>query len=140
MDAFRVQGGQRLRGTVEVGGAKNAALPILAAALLIPGRTFLRRVPHLRDVVTMQRVLEGLGARGGYTDHCFEVDATTLSGYEAPWDLVRTMRASIYVLGPLLARQGRARVAMPGGCAWGPRPVDLHLRGMELLGGQPRSR
>jgi len=134
MDAFRVVGGRRLSGTIELGGAKNAALPILAAALLVPGRTFLRRVPHLRDVTTMQRVLEGLGARGGYTDHCFEVDATHLSAFEAPWDLVRTMRASIYVLGPLLARLGKARVAMPGGCAWGPRPVDLHIRGMELLG------
>lgn len=134
MDAFRIRGGTRLAGTIEVGGAKNAALPILAASLLIPGRTLLRRVPHLRDIVTMQRVLEGLGVRGGFTDHCFEVDATNVTGHEAPWEMVRKMRASIYVLGPLLARIGRARVSMPGGCAWGPRPIDLHLKGLELLG------
>lgn len=136
MDKLQIQGGTPLEGEIRISGAKNAALPILAAALLIPGRTFLRRVPHLRDVETMRRVLEGLGARGGYTDHCFEVDATDLAGHEAPWDLVRTMRASIYVLGPLLARFGRARVALPGGCAWGPRPVDLHIKGMEALGAQ----
>lgn len=117
-----------------MGGAKNAALPMMAAALLIPGRSIIHNVPHLRDVVTMQRVLAQLGARGGYPNHSFEVDATELTQVEAPWDLVRTMRASIYVLGPLLARMGRARVSLPGGCAWGPRPVDLHLRGMELLG------
>ena len=134
MDAFRIRGGRTLGGSTTVGGSKNAALPILAAALLIPGRIFLRRVPHLRDVVTMQRVLEHLGVVAGYEDHCFQVDATELTSHEAPWDMVRRMRASIYVLGPLLARLGKARVSLPGGCAWGPRPVDLHLRGMELLG------
>jgi UDP-N-acetylglucosamine 1-carboxyvinyltransferase len=134
MDAFRVKGGRRLEGTIAIGGAKNAALPIMAAALLVPGECVVRRVPRLRDIVTMQRVLEELGASGGYTDHCFEIDARELIAHEAPWELVRQMRASIYVLGPLLARLGRARVSLPGGCAWGPRPVDLHLRGMELLG------
>lgn len=134
MDAFRVRGGVPLHGAVEIGGAKNAALPILAAALLVPGRTFLRRVPHLRDIVTMCELLKGLGAHGGYTDHCFEVDASALTAHEAPWEIVRRMRASVYVLGPLLARLGRARVSLPGGCAWGPRPVDLHIRGMEMLG------
>ena len=134
VDAFRIIGGRRLEGTIAVGGAKNAALPMMAAALLIPGRSIIHNVPQLRDVVTMQRVLAQLGARGGYPNHSFEIDATELTQIEAPWDLVRTMRASIYVLGPLLARMGRARVSLPGGCAWGPRPVDLHLRGMELLG------
>ena len=134
MDAFRIIGGRRLEGTIAVGGAKNAALPMMAAALLIPGRSIIHNVPQLRDVVTMQRVLAQLGARGGYPNHSFEIDATELTQIEAPWDLVRTMRASIYVLGPLLARMGRARVSLPGGCAWGPRPVDLHLRGLELLG------
>lgn len=134
MDAFRIVGGRALEGSLRVGGAKNAALPIMAAALLVPGRTFLRRVPHLRDVVTMSRVLDELGAHGGYTDHCFEIDATELRAHEASWDLVRRMRASVYVLGPLLARRGKARVSLPGGCAWGPRPVDLHIRGMALLG------
>jgi UDP-N-acetylglucosamine 1-carboxyvinyltransferase len=134
MDAFRVRGGHRLAGTVEVGGAKNAVLPMMAAALLIPGKTLIHRVPHLRDVVTMLELLEHLGAKGGYTDHSFEIDATELRGFDAPWDIVRKMRASVYVLGPLLARFGRARVSLPGGCAWGPRPVDLHVKGMELLG------
>lgn len=134
MDAFRITGGRPLEGSLTVGGSKNAALPILAAALLIPGPVRLRRVPHLRDVVTMQRVLEHLGVAAGYDDHCFTVDAREVRSHEAPWEMVRRMRASIYVLGPLLARLGRARVSLPGGCAWGPRPVDLHLRGMELLG------
>jgi UDP-N-acetylglucosamine 1-carboxyvinyltransferase len=134
MDAFRVLGGRRLRGTVEIGGAKNAALPMMAAALLVPGRTLLRRVPHLRDVRTMRELLAALGVRGDYTDHCFEIDASNLDSHVAPYDIVRRMRASIYALGPLLARVGKAKVSLPGGCAWGPRPVDLHLKGMEALG------
>ncbi len=138
MDAFRIRGGARLSGTLEIGGAKNAVLPILAAALLVPGRTFIRKVPHLRDVVTMMELLCSLGADGGYTDHCFEVDASDLKSHEAPWEIVRRMRASIYVLGPLLARLGRARVSLPGGCAWGPRPVDLHISGMQTLGADIR--
>jgi UDP-N-acetylglucosamine 1-carboxyvinyltransferase len=134
MDAFRVLGGRRLQGTVEIGGAKNAALPMMAAALLVPGRTFLRRVPHLRDVRTMRELLGALGVRGDYTDDCFEIDAANLDSHVAPYDVVRRMRASIYALGPLLARVGKAKVSLPGGCAWGPRPVDLHLKGMEALG------
>jgi len=142
MDAFLVRGGRRLQGAVEIGGAKNAALPILAAAVLVAGRTVIHRVPRLRDVTTMQRVLAHLGVRGGYASddaesshgHTFEVDASRITASEAPWDLVRQMRASVYVLGPLLARTGRARVALPGGCAWGPRPIDLHLKAMEALG------
>jgi UDP-N-acetylglucosamine 1-carboxyvinyltransferase len=136
MDAFRVRGGARLQGAVEIGGAKNAVLPIMAAALLIQGRTLVRRVPRLRDVSTMMELLRCLGARGGYVDHSFEIDATAVNSYEAPYDIVRRMRASVYVLGPLLARFGRARVSLPGGCAWGPRPVDLHIKGMESLGAQ----
>mgnify|MGYP001189018644 CR=1 FL=1 len=138
MDAFRIHGGNRLHGEIEIGGAKNAVLPIMAASLLIQGRTFIRRVPHLKDVETMNELLSHLGARGAYVDHCFEIDATRVDTWEAPWEIVRRMRASIYVLGPLLARLGRARVSLPGGCAWGPRPVDLHLRGMELLGADVR--
>ncbi len=138
MDAFRICGGKRLEGTVTVGGAKNAVLPMMAAALLIPGRTYIRRVPQLRDVTTMLELLEHLGARGGYRDHSFEIDASNLTSHEAPWDIVRKMRASVYALGPLLARLGKAKVSLPGGCAWGPRPVDLHVRGMELLGAEVR--
>jgi UDP-N-acetylglucosamine 1-carboxyvinyltransferase len=91
-------------------------------------------VPHLRDVRTMRELLSALGVRGDYTDHCFEIDSSTLNSHVAPYDIVRRMRASIYVLGPLLARLGKAKVSLPGGCAWGPRPVDLHLKGMEALG------
>jgi UDP-N-acetylglucosamine 1-carboxyvinyltransferase len=91
-------------------------------------------VPHLRDVRTMRELLGALGVRGDYTDHCFDIDASNLDSHVAPYDIVRRMRASIYALGPLLARLGKAKVSLPGGCAWGPRPVDLHLKGMEALG------
>lgn len=134
MDAIEVTGGKPLSGEVAISGAKNAALPMMAASLLIPGQTFLRNVPHLRDIVTLLDLLRLLGVQGGYEDHCLRLDASQIASTEAPYDLVRQMRASIYVLGPLLARFGRARVSLPGGCAWGPRPVDLHIKGMEALG------
>jgi UDP-N-acetylglucosamine 1-carboxyvinyltransferase len=134
MDAIEVTGGRPLSGEVVISGAKNAALPMMAASLLIPGQTFLRNVPHLRDIVTLLDLLRLLGVQGGYEDHCLRLDASRITSTEAPYDLVRQMRASIYVLGPLLARFGRARVSLPGGCAWGPRPVDLHIKGMEALG------
>jgi UDP-N-acetylglucosamine 1-carboxyvinyltransferase len=134
MDAFRMRGGRTLSGEVEIGGAKNAALPVMAASLLVQGRTVIGRVPRLRDVITMGELLQYLGAETSHTGHDFAIDATGLRQHEAPWDIVRRMRASVYVLGPLLARFGRARVSLPGGCAWGPRPIDLHLKGMEALG------
>lgn len=134
MDAFLIRGGSRLRGTIPVSGAKNAALPLMAATLLAPGRHVLENVPRLQDTRTMARVLETLGARVEFTDHTCIVDSTEIRSLEAPYELVKTMRASIYVLGPLLARFGEARVSLPGGCAWGPRPVDLHLLTMERLG------
>lgn len=136
MDYFVIEGGRPLSGTVPIGGAKNAVLPLMTAALLAPGRHVFHNVPLLRDVDTMARVLEVLGARCQRTDHSLLVDTTDVSSVEAPYDLVRTMRASVYVLGPLLARYGHARVSLPGGCAWGPRPVDLHIRGMEMLGAE----
>jgi UDP-N-acetylglucosamine 1-carboxyvinyltransferase len=134
MDAIEITGGQKLKGEVEISGAKNAALPMMTAALLIAGKTTIRNVPHLRDVVTMLELLRLFGVEGGYVDHSLRLDATNITSTEAPYDLVKQMRASIYVLGPLLARFGRARVSLPGGCAWGPRPVDLHIKGMEMLG------
>jgi UDP-N-acetylglucosamine 1-carboxyvinyltransferase len=134
MDCLVIQGGRPLSGTVAVSGAKNAALPLMAATLLAPGVHVLTHVPRLADTRTMVRVLEALGARAQWENGTLRLDTSTCSSVEAPYELVRTMRASIYVLGPLLARFGRARVSLPGGCAWGPRPVDLHIKGMEALG------
>jgi UDP-N-acetylglucosamine 1-carboxyvinyltransferase len=128
-----VSGGRRLAGRVSISGAKNAALPLLASSLLAPGRSTYRNLPDVRDVETMRRLLAALGARvsGRATT---SVDATTMAGREAPYEVVQAMRASILVLAPLLARFGHARVAMPGGCAIGPRPIDQHLRGLAALG------
>jgi len=134
VDRFVVRGGRALSGAIPVGGAKNAALPIMAAALLSPATSRARGVPKLNDVETMVRLLEILGARVSRGEHEVVIDASSVNSVTAPYDLVRTMRASFYVLGPLLARFGRARVSLPGGCAWGPRPVDLHIEAMKALG------
>lgn len=134
MDAIRVRGQRRLSGTIVVGGAKNAALPILCATLLSDGQSRLRNVPGLRDIRTMAALLEVLGRKT--TLDIPEVTVGPSSGalVEAPYDLVRQMRASVLVLGPLVARHGKARVSLPGGCAIGARPVDQHLKGLEALG------
>ena len=134
MDSFIIKGPCRLEGNVKISGAKNAMLPLMAATILTGGRCVLDNVPDLRDTKTMMKVLEMLGIPSGLEDGVLSIDATEVTSFEAPYDLVRTMRASIYVLGPLLARFGRARVSMPGGCAWGPRPIDLHLKGLMALG------
>ena len=134
MDRFEIVGPSQLSGTVQVSGAKNAVLPLMAATLLTRGVSRIENVPELRDARTMGKVLTTLGAVVEYGPGWMTIDTTTAEGVEAPYDLVKTMRASIYVLGPLLAAKGRARVSLPGGCAWGPRPVDLHIKGMEALG------
>ena len=134
MDAFVIRGGKPLKGRVQISGAKNAALPVMAATLLSPGVHTLRNVPVLRDTITMGEVLQKLGARVELGPRLCKIDTTNITSVEAPYDLVRTMRASIYVLGPLLARFGNARVSLPGGCAWGPRPVNLHLEGLKAMG------
>jgi UDP-N-acetylglucosamine 1-carboxyvinyltransferase len=137
MDEIWVQGGQRLQGSVAVGGSKNATLPILAATLLAPGLYRFTNVPDLKDVSTMLEMLSRFGIVSNRVQpHEITVDSRNSVNAEAPYELVKTMRASIYVLGPLLARYGEARVSLPGGCAWGPRPVDLHIRGMEQLGAE----
>ena len=136
MDALIIEGGRPLSGRVQISGAKNAALPVMAAALLTPGTHRLRNVPRLADTRTMARVLEHLGARVEFVGSDCTIDTTAVASVEAPYDLVRTMRASIYVLGPLLGRFGSARVSLPGGCAWGPRPVNLHIEGMNALGAE----
>ena len=134
MDRFVINGGKPLYGTVRISGAKNATLPIMAATLLAPGKTVLRNVPQLRDISTMSTLLELLGAKVSLSNEILTIESNEVTKPEAPYDLVKTMRASVYVLGPLLARYGRARVSLPGGCAWGPRPVDLHIKGIQALG------
>lgn len=134
MDKIIVRGGRRLSGAIEASGSKNAALPIMAAALLVPGEHRIDNVPRLRDISTMGRLLGTLGARVEQEGTTLRMATDRVESLEAPYDLVKTMRASVYVLGPLLARFGRARVSLPGGCAWGPRPIDLHIKGMKALG------
>ena len=134
MEKIVIEGGRRLEGTVAVSGAKNAALPILASALLTEGWNTFYNVPDLRDIRTIKSLLADLGAEVETNESVVKVDATGLNSHEAPYDLVRTMRASVLVLGPLLARLGRARVSLPGGCAIGSRPINLHLKGLEQLG------
>ncbi len=134
MDKLRITGGRPLEGTVRISGAKNAALPVMAATLLAPGVHRLRNVPQLRDTRTFARVLETLGAKIAVDGDLMTIDTHGVNAVEAPYDLVKTMRASIYVLAPLLARFGQSRVSLPGGCAWGPRPVNLHLAGLQAMG------
>jgi len=134
MESIVVEGGRSITGEVRVGGAKNSALKLMAAALLAPGVTTLRNVPDISDVALMAEVLEHLGAAVTRDGHVLTIDATTLVGYEAPYDLVVRMRASTCVLGALVGRLGRAHVAMPGGCNIGSRKVDMHIRGLEQLG------
>ena len=134
MDRLRVQGGQRLSGEIPVSGAKNAALPILCAALLSTQPLDLDNVPRLHDVDTALRLLGQLGVRSHREGHLVQLDASAVNSVEAPYDLVKTMRASILVLGPLVARFGEARVSLPGGCAIGQRPVDQHIKGLQAMG------
>jgi UDP-N-acetylglucosamine 1-carboxyvinyltransferase len=134
MDRLRIEGGARLTGAVEISGAKNAVLPAMTAALLAPGTTLLTRVPALKDVATMGRLLGHMGARVSLIDGRATIDTTGVGNLEAPYELVKTMRASVLVLGPLVARYGRARVSLPGGCAIGARPINLHLAGLEQMG------
>lgn len=136
MDEIIVEGAEPLRGEVSIGGAKNAVLPMMAACLLVPGPVRIRNVPRLRDVTTFLDLLHEMGVTGGYEDHSLLLDASRVTSREAPYTHVKKMRASIYVLGPLLARFGEARVSMPGGCAWGPRPVNLHQDAMQALGAE----
>ena len=137
MDKFVIEGGKRLSGTVQIESSKNAVLPILAASLLAEkGETQINEVPNLADIDTMLKVLEHLGAKvKRYSkDKKVLIDAENLNNFEAPYDLVRKMRASFLVLGPLLVRLGKAKVSLPGGCVLGPRPVNLHLSGFSKLG------
>ena len=136
MDKLVVNGAKELSGSVEISGAKNAVLPLMAATLLTEGEHTINRVPDLKDTRTFLNLLEMLGAKSTHNNGDLVVDSSNINSIEAPYDLVKTMRASFYVMGPLLGRFGEARVSLPGGCAWGPRPVDYHLKGFEKLGAE----
>ncbi len=137
MDKLLIRGGHRLRGEVAISGAKNAALPELCAALLTAEPVVLANVPRLQDVVTMQRLLANMGVAITRTaEGSVHIDASGLNSPEAPYELVKTMRASVLALGPLLARFGEATVSLPGGCAIGSRPVDQHIKGMQAMGAE----
>lgn len=136
MDSFIINGGRKLSGSIAVSGAKNATLPILAATMLADGCFQLSNVPYLNDIKMMVFILRYMGARIEFFDGIVEIDTAGINSWEAPYEMVSKMRASINVLGPLLARFGKARVSLPGGCAIGPRPVDLHLKAMEALGAE----
>ena len=134
MQKISVKGGKVLKGTVEISGAKNATLPVMVAALLGGSPSTIRNVPYLNDIKTMTEVLRKLGAKAVLEDHSLKIDPAGFDQFEAPYELVKTMRASIYSLGASLARLGEAKVSLPGGCAIGARPIDLHLKGVEQLG------
>jgi UDP-N-acetylglucosamine 1-carboxyvinyltransferase len=135
VDKLVIEGGRPLEGEVVISGAKNSALPLMAASLLAPGRHHYQNVPELRDIRTMERLLAHMGADSGReNDGRLVIDTSRVHLPEAPYELVKTMRASVLVLGPLVARFGRARVSLPGGCAIGARPINLHIKGLERLG------
>src|SRR6188474_3969017 len=137
MDKFLIRGGNKLSGRVEISGAKNSALPCLAAALLTAETVTLHNVPYVKDLITQRRLLEDLGATVLTPElRTHKVTAKNIQTYEAPYELVKTMRASVLALGPLLARFGQAKVSLPGGCAIGTRPIDLHLSGFEMFGAE----
>src|SRR5271165_1814317 len=134
MDKFLIQGGTPLEGEIAVSGSKNSALPALAAALLTAEKVILARIPKVRDIRTMEKLLAYTGAMVKHERGLVIVEAVELARPEAPYEVVKTMRASSLVLGPLVARCGRARVSLPGGCAIGARPINLHIFGLEQLG------
>jgi UDP-N-acetylglucosamine 1-carboxyvinyltransferase len=140
MDKLRIKGGTRLEGQIRVSGAKNSALPAMAASLLTSDEVILENLPFVNDIFTTRRLLRELGASVEFQDdHSARLQAQKILSHEAPYDLVKTMRASVLVLGPLLARTGKARVSLPGGCAIGARPINLHIQGFQKLGASVRT-
>jgi len=140
MDKLRIQGGRPLQGSLRISGAKNSALPAMAASLLTSEELVLENIPFVNDIYTTRRLMRELGVQVEFMpEHAVRLRVPKIESVEAPYDLVKTMRASVLVLGPLLARTGRARVSMPGGCAIGARPINLHLKGLEKLGAQVRT-
>src|SRR2546422_3569678 len=140
MDKLRIKGGHRLEGQVRISGAKNSALPAMAASLLTPDEVVLENIPLVNDIFTTRRLVRELGVAVEFEpDHSARLKAEKILSHEAPYDLVKTMRASVLVLGPLLARTGRARVSLPGGCAIGARPINFHISGLQKLGATVRT-
>jgi UDP-N-acetylglucosamine 1-carboxyvinyltransferase len=136
VDKFIIYGGKPLQGRIKISGAKNASLALMPATLLAQGAFHLTNTPNLRDVWTLSRLLGAMGVHCELNDNDLFIDTSTVTSFEAPYEHVKKMRASFHVLGPLVARYGSAKVSLPGGCAWGPRPVDLHLKGLEKLGAE----
>ena len=134
MDKIIVTGGKPLKGEVTISGAKNAVLPIIVGTLLTDEVCTIHDVPHLADVETISEVLEVLGAHVSRTDGVMTVDGGKVDNFTAPYQYIQKMRASVLIMGPLLARMGRVKISMPGGCGIGTRPIDLHLKGLEALG------
>jgi UDP-N-acetylglucosamine 1-carboxyvinyltransferase len=134
VDKFVINGGAKLKGKVVISGSKNAGLALMPAAILGGGLSVLENVPHLRDITTMGKLLEVMGISVEMKGNTLSIDTSNVNKFEAPYEHVKKMRASIYVLGPLVARYGYAKVSLPGGCAWGPRPVNLHIEGIRKLG------
>ncbi|CAK1709535.1 UDP-N-acetylglucosamine 1-carboxyvinyltransferase [Vibrio crassostreae] len=136
MEKLEIIGGNRLSGIIPISGAKNAALPLMCASLLVDGKLTLQNVPKLKDVYTLIDILKSMGVESKFEENCLELDGSKINSTFASYELVKTMRASILVLGPLLARYGKAKVSLPGGCAIGSRPVDQHIKALERLGAE----
>ncbi len=134
MDKFVLHGGKTLKGKVTIGGAKNAAIALMPATLLASGKYHFTNIPELRDITTMSKLLQMMGVDVERGNHSLTINTFRVNKFEAPYEHVKKMRASVYVLGPLIARYGHAKVSLPGGCAWGPRPVNLHIEGIRKLG------
>ena len=136
MDKFIIRGGNKLRGKVKISGAKNSSLALIPAALLNRGINTFFNTPEVNDIFTMNKLLMNLGAEVTFKDYELKIDTSGINNQVAPYEQVKKMRASVYVLGPLLSKYGYAKVSLPGGCAWGPRPINLHLEAMKKLGAQ----
>ncbi len=136
MDKFVIEGGKKLSGSIEISGAKNASLALMPACLLASGKSTLYNTPELNDVYTMMKLLNHLGVESSFENHLMKLDTKNITSQDAPYEHVKKMRASVYVLGPLLTKYGMAKVSLPGGCAWGPRPINLHLEGLKKLGAE----
>ncbi|MBN1445949.1 MAG: UDP-N-acetylglucosamine 1-carboxyvinyltransferase [Candidatus Omnitrophica bacterium] len=134
MEKFIIEGGKKLSGRVKISGAKNAALPVMSASLICGGKTVLHNIPDVRDIRTLIKILEYLGASVKFEKNTVEIDPSGVCKYTAPYEFVSTMRGSVCLLGPLLAKYGKARISMPGGCVIGSRPIDLHIKGLKKLG------
>jgi UDP-N-acetylglucosamine 1-carboxyvinyltransferase len=136
LDKFVINGGKKLNGEVKISGAKNASLALMPATILAPGKSVLSNTPELNDVYTMTKLLTQLGAETNFTNHVLELDTSKIANMVAPYEHVKKMRASVYVLGPLVSKYGYAKVSLPGGCAWGPRPINLHIEGLKKMGAE----